>query len=164
MITVSSYDILTKLPIHNEGELALVKEENKIYQYNEGWKPIKIEGNGLQLSLYEINQNEEDGCYKGENYEDDKKKDYDFDKVILESYRVKKTNKLDFEMEINIKFFKSKIKNKFNDNNKDLFGLLKLCLLKEIAIKNFTKEFRKVLPEKYKNAVLSDFDFRCRNS
>ncbi len=57
MITVSSYDILTKLPIHNEGELALVKEENKIYQYNDGWKPIKIEGNGLQLSLYEINQN-----------------------------------------------------------------------------------------------------------
>ena len=30
---------------------------------------------------------------------------------------------------------------------------------KEIAIKNFTKEFRKVLPEKYKNANLSDFDF-----
>ena len=30
---------------------------------------------------------------------------------------------------------------------------------KEIAIRNFTKEFRKVLPEKYKNASLSDFDF-----
>ena len=30
---------------------------------------------------------------------------------------------------------------------------------KEIAIRNFTKEFRKVLPEKYKNAELSDFDF-----
>ena len=30
---------------------------------------------------------------------------------------------------------------------------------KEIAIRNFTKELRKVLPEKYKNASLSDFDF-----
>ena len=30
---------------------------------------------------------------------------------------------------------------------------------KEIAIRNFTKEFRKVPPEKYKNAELSDFDF-----
>ena len=30
---------------------------------------------------------------------------------------------------------------------------------KEIAKRNFTKEFRKVLPEKYKNAELSDFDF-----
>ena len=30
---------------------------------------------------------------------------------------------------------------------------------KEIAIRNFTKEFRKVLPEKYKNASLTDFDF-----
>lgn len=59
MITVSTYDILTKLPIHNDGELALVKEEGKIYHYvaYTGWEPIKIEGNGLQLSLYEINQN-----------------------------------------------------------------------------------------------------------
>ena len=31
---------------------------------------------------------------------------------------------------------------------------------KEIAIKNFTKEFLKVLPEKYKGAKLEDFDFR----
>ena len=30
---------------------------------------------------------------------------------------------------------------------------------KEIAIRNFTKELRKVLPEKYKTASLSDFDF-----
>ena len=30
---------------------------------------------------------------------------------------------------------------------------------KEIAKRNFTKEFRNVLPEKYKNAALSDFDF-----
>ena len=30
---------------------------------------------------------------------------------------------------------------------------------KEIAIRNFTKELRKVLPEKYKNASLTDFDF-----
>ena len=30
---------------------------------------------------------------------------------------------------------------------------------KEIAIRNFTREFKKVLPEKYKNASLSDFDF-----
>ena len=30
---------------------------------------------------------------------------------------------------------------------------------KEIAIRNFTKEFIKVLPETYKNASLSDFDF-----
>jgi DNA topoisomerase-1 len=30
---------------------------------------------------------------------------------------------------------------------------------KEITIRNFTKELRKVLPEKYKNASLSDFDF-----
>ena len=30
---------------------------------------------------------------------------------------------------------------------------------KPIAIKNFTKELKKVLPEKYKNASLSDFDF-----
>lgn len=59
MLTVSTYDILTKLPIHNDGELALVEEERKIYHYvtDSGWEPIKIEGNGLQLSLYEINQN-----------------------------------------------------------------------------------------------------------
>ena len=30
---------------------------------------------------------------------------------------------------------------------------------KEIAIRNFTKEFRKVLPEKFKDCQLSDFDF-----
>ena len=30
---------------------------------------------------------------------------------------------------------------------------------KDIAIRNFTQEFHKVLPEKYKNSKLSDFDF-----
>ena len=30
---------------------------------------------------------------------------------------------------------------------------------KDIAIRNFTKELQKVLPEKYKDADLSDFDF-----
>ena len=43
-------------------------------------------------------------------------------------------NNLNFNMEIDIKFFKTK-KNTFSSEyNGDLFGLLKLCLLKEIAI------------------------------
>ena len=60
-------------------------------------------------------------------YDDD-----DFDDIIQESCRL-------LEMRINIKFFKIG-KNHFNINyNSDLHGLLKLCLLKEIAK---SEEFR----------------------
>ena len=50
-----------------------------------------------------------------------------------ESYDISKNN---YDFEINIKFFKID-KNKFNQNfNSDLHGLLKLCLLKEMATSN----------------------------
>ena len=66
-----------------------------------------------------------------------------------ESNKIKKREK---EMEIDIKFFKIN-KNRFYENEtKKLFGLLKLCLLKEIAI---TDDYDNILdiPDKIANIM-----------
>ena len=73
----------------------------------------------------------------------------DDDNTVKEAFEL---NKKEDEMEIDIKFFK-KDKNKFDKNeSQKLFGLLKLCLLKEIAITNDYK-FINDLPEKISNIM-----------
>ena len=61
MINVPNKKILDVLPNTPEDkEYALVKDEGKIYQYSAAarkWAPIKVEGEGLKISLYDINQN-----------------------------------------------------------------------------------------------------------
>lgn len=57
MISVEKRKYLDVLPNKTYGEYALVLEEGKLYQYKETneWEPVKIEGEGLSVSLYEIN-------------------------------------------------------------------------------------------------------------
>ena len=61
MITVPNKTILDMLPnTPADKEYALVQDETKMYQYigeEKIWKPVVIEGEGLQMSLYDINQN-----------------------------------------------------------------------------------------------------------
>ena len=57
MIQVDNKNILEALVNHEEGELALVKNEEKIYQYKDGkWVEYIPEDGKLGLSIYEINQ------------------------------------------------------------------------------------------------------------
>lgn len=56
MITVENLQILNSLQFHEENEFALVKDEQKIYQYKNGsWNEYKSE-QGLGVTLYEINK------------------------------------------------------------------------------------------------------------
>ena len=61
MITVPNKTILDMLPnTPADKEYALVQDEAKMYQYiaeDKEWKPVVIEGEGLHMSLYDINQN-----------------------------------------------------------------------------------------------------------
>lgn len=61
MITVPNKTILEMLPnTPADKEYALVQDEAKMYQYiaaEQEWKPVVIEGEGLHMSLYDINQN-----------------------------------------------------------------------------------------------------------
>ena len=61
MITVPTKAILDILPnTPADKEYALVKEESKMYQYiaaDKEWKPVVIQGEGLKMSLYDINKN-----------------------------------------------------------------------------------------------------------
>ena len=61
MITVPNKTILDMLPnTPADKEYALIQDEAKMYQYiaeDKEWKPVVIEGDGLKLSLYDINQN-----------------------------------------------------------------------------------------------------------
>lgn len=57
MIQVSNKNILNALVNHEEGELALVINEQKMYQYSNGsWQEYKPENGELDLSVYQINQ------------------------------------------------------------------------------------------------------------
>jgi hypothetical protein len=56
MVKVKDINILNSLQIHQDGEFALVEDEQKIYQYNEGeWQEYKSDQD-LGITLYEINQ------------------------------------------------------------------------------------------------------------
>ena len=59
MITVEKRNYLDALPNKTIGEYALVVEEGRVYQYTEQdtWEPMTISGEGLSVSLYDINQN-----------------------------------------------------------------------------------------------------------
>ena len=56
MIQVDNINILNALKNHDEGELALVLDEQKMYQYHDGWQPYTPENGQLGLSIYEVNQ------------------------------------------------------------------------------------------------------------
>lgn len=56
MIQVDNKRMLDALVHHDEGELALVTDEEQIYQYNNGWQPYIPENDELGLTVYEINQ------------------------------------------------------------------------------------------------------------
>lgn len=57
MIKVPNYNVLTHLPGRcEEGELAFLTEENKVYEYvNGSWQPQKGKGE-FKMSLYELNK------------------------------------------------------------------------------------------------------------
>ena len=60
MVTVEKRNYLDALPNKSAGEYAVVKEEGIVYQYHietDSWEPIKLNGEGLQVSLLEINRN-----------------------------------------------------------------------------------------------------------
>lgn len=58
MITVQNKSILDKIVNKIENELASVIDENKIYVFKEGeWQPLTLNGEGLTVSLYDINAN-----------------------------------------------------------------------------------------------------------
>lgn len=58
MITVQKRQYLDALPNKTIGEYAVALEDGHIYQYTEnGWGPIQVQGDGLSVSLYDINQN-----------------------------------------------------------------------------------------------------------
>ena len=109
----------------------------------------------FKLCYYEKDKNNqnnrENECYVQENdydgvFGDDIEVNYDdldLNNIDKECFKMV-DNKLNFNMEIDIKFFKTN-KNTFLSNyNGDLFGLLKLCLLKEIAINTNFEEIRNV--------------------
>ena len=52
-------DAIFKLPRPHQGQVAYAIDTNETYIYNEGWQvlgDVKMEGNGLQMSLYELNR------------------------------------------------------------------------------------------------------------
>lgn len=59
MITVEKKNYLDALPNKTIGEYALVTDEGRVYQYTEKdtWESMTISGEGLSVSLYDINQN-----------------------------------------------------------------------------------------------------------
>ena len=57
MITVKTLDLLKALPNPEENEYGIVEDEKKVYQYvNNEWQPIKVEGKGLEMTLFDLNQ------------------------------------------------------------------------------------------------------------
>lgn len=57
MIQVDNKKILDALKHHDEGELALVKDEEKIYRYENGiWVEYIPEDGKLGMTIYQINQ------------------------------------------------------------------------------------------------------------
>ena len=62
MVTVDNIKILEKLQNHEDGEIFYVKDENKVYVWNEeikGYKEIDqkmVSEGGLKMNLYEINK------------------------------------------------------------------------------------------------------------
>ena len=128
----------------------------KICDLNENLESYKndiINNCIFNLSYFEFLEDETD--FNGINLKEENIKKECFtkgqdDSSTNESSHIDNTN--NFDMEIDIKFFKID-KNKFNGkNNIDLHGLLKLCLLKEIAI---TDEFTYFtgLPKEISNII-----------
>lgn len=59
MINVENFNLLKAIQNKDDKELALVEEEQKIYQYNEPldiWEEYNSPEGSLNLSLYELNQ------------------------------------------------------------------------------------------------------------
>lgn len=56
---VPSLQVLYTLQNHIEGETIYCEEDSKLYVWQEdtGWTPIKVEGNGISMNLYDINKN-----------------------------------------------------------------------------------------------------------
>ena len=59
---VLNKDTIFKLPRPSNGQVAYAKDTGEVYIYNDGWtvlgtNDIKIEGEGLKMSLYDLNQN-----------------------------------------------------------------------------------------------------------
>lgn len=55
-----SLDTIHKLPRPHNGQVAIDKDTNITYVYNNGWQPlgdVKVAGEGLKMSLYDLNQN-----------------------------------------------------------------------------------------------------------
>jgi hypothetical protein len=57
-ITVSTKEALFALQNHIEGEYAYCEEDERMYlwQENDGWQPVSLEGKGLTMNLYDLNK------------------------------------------------------------------------------------------------------------
>lgn len=53
--TVKTLEELNNKSDYTEGQQVFVNENNQVYQYNDGWKPIEV-GTQLNMNLYELNQ------------------------------------------------------------------------------------------------------------
>ena len=133
----STYNLIN-FSLEINGKKCLLNEKLESYKndiinnciFNLSMNELEDFENDIDLENIEIkDENIKKECFKKNN--DDSRTD--------DCYHINNKNNLD--MEIDIKFFKID-KNKFNGkNNIDLHGLLKLCLLKEIAI---TYEFNNI--------------------
>lgn len=57
MINVKTLDELQTIFNPEENEYAIVEEENGVYQYvNNEWNPVKVSGDGLKMTLADLNQ------------------------------------------------------------------------------------------------------------
>ena len=144
----STYNLIN-FSLEINGKKCLLNEKLESYKndiinnciFNLSMNELEDFENDIDLENIEI---------KDENIKKEAFTENKYDSRKNECYHINNKNNLD--MEIDIKFFKID-KNKFNGkNNIDLHGLLKLCLLKEIAI---TNEFNYItgLPKEISNII-----------
>ena len=58
VLNVANKTVLFALPNHSDGEIAFCEEEQCYMIYNDGWQPLeaKVNSDGLQLSIYDLNR------------------------------------------------------------------------------------------------------------
>ena len=112
------------------------------------------------------NKNENDNIEIADDINDnfEEEEEIDYDNIIIDNNKIKKESyeeKNNFDLEIDIEFFKVGNNNFDKNNKKDLKGLLKLCLLKKISKTNEFKIEKNNqnqniinLPEKIKNIII----------
>ena len=113
--------------------------ENKIENGNENGNENKIENGNENENENKIEnkiENKNDNIAINDDYDDFEEEDIDYDNIVIDKKNIKREGYVEdnsFNMVINIEFFKVGDNNFDDNNNKELKGLLKLCLLKKIS-------------------------------